>query len=133
MIQLATGFHFDDLPMGTRFRSRSRTVTETDLVNFVNFSWLNEELFTDHSNRSRMAISGRVVPGAMIYSMAEGLVIPTTPQGTGLAFLSMGFDIKGPTYVNDTIHVEIEVTEIKLQSRKPAAKKTADEPTPVEA
>ena len=53
-------------------------------------------------------------------SMAEGLVIPTTLQGSGLAFLSMGFDIKGPTYVNDTIHVEIEVTEIKPTSKDPA-------------
>jgi acyl dehydratase len=31
----------------------------------------------------------------------------------------MGFDIKGPTYVGDTIHVEIEVTEIKPTSKDP--------------
>ena len=62
---------------------------------------------------------GHPVPGALVYSMAEGLVIPTTLQGTGLAFLSMGFDIKGPTYVDDTIHVEIEVTEIKPTSKNP--------------
>ena len=60
------------------------------------------------------------MPGALVYSMAEGLVIPTTLQGSGLAFLSMGFDIKGPTYVGDTIHVEIEVTEIKPTSKDPA-------------
>ena len=29
----------------------------------------------------------------------------------------MGFDIKGPTYVGDTIHVEIEVSEIKPTSK----------------
>ncbi len=46
-------------------------------------------------------------------------MIPTTLQGTGLAFLSMDFDIKGPTYVGDTIHVEIEVTEIKPTSKDP--------------
>ena len=44
-------------------------------------------------------------------------MIPTTLQGTGLAFLSMGFDIKGPTYVGDTIHVEIELTEIRPTPR----------------
>ena len=37
-----------------------------------------------------------------------------------IAFLSMGFDIKGPTYVNDTIHVEIEITEIKPTSKDPS-------------
>jgi len=50
---------------------------------------------------------------------AEGLVIPTTLQGTGLAFLSMGFEFKGPTYVKRHIHVEIEVTEIKPTSKNP--------------
>ena len=65
---------------------------------------------------------GHPVPGALVYSMAEGLVIPTTLQGSGLAFLSMGFDIKGPTYVGDTIHVEIEVTEIKPTSKDPCAR-----------
>ena len=29
----------------------------------------------------------------------------------------MGFDIKGPTYVGDTIHVECEVTEARLTSK----------------
>jgi acyl dehydratase len=32
----------------------------------------------------------------------------------------MGFDIKGPTYVGDTIHVEIELTEIKPTSKDPS-------------
>jgi acyl dehydratase len=63
---------------------------------------------------------GHPVPGALVYSMAEGLVIPTTLQGTGLAFLSMGFDIKDPTYVGDTIHVEIELSEIKPTSKDPS-------------
>ena len=65
----------------------------------------------------------RLVVLLVLYFMASaamGLVIPTTLQGTGLAFLSMGFDIKGPTYVNDTIHVEIEVTEIKPTSKDPS-------------
>jgi len=31
----------------------------------------------------------------------------------------MGFDIKGPTYVGDTIHVEIEVTEVRPTSKDP--------------
>jgi acyl dehydratase len=31
----------------------------------------------------------------------------------------MELDIKGPTYVGDTIHVEIEVSEIKPTSKDP--------------
>lgn len=116
MIQLNTGFYFDDLPSGVRFRSRARTVTEADLVSFINLTWLNEELFTDTSDRARMAIPGRVVPGALIYAFAEGLITPSM-QGTGLAFLNAELDIAAPTFVGDTIHVECEVIE-----RRPTAK-----------
>ena len=82
----------------------------------------SEELFTntEYIKSHAPMRGGHPVPGALVYSMAEGLVIPTTLQGSGLAFLSMGFDIKGPTYVGDTIHVEIELTEIKPTSKDPS-------------
>ncbi len=35
-------------------------------------------------------------------------------QGVGLAFLNMNLDIKAPTFVGDTIHVECEVIESEL-------------------
>ncbi|MEO7231507.1 MAG: acyl dehydratase [Polaromonas sp.] len=115
-MQLNTGFHFEDLHMGVCFRSRGRTVTEADLVAFINLSWLNEELFTNTSDRSHMAISGRVVPGALIYAFAEGLITPSM-QGTGLAFLNAELDIVAPTFVGDTIHVECEVIECRTTAK----------------
>lgn len=111
-----TGFYWDDLGMGARFRSRSRTITETDLVNFVNLSWLNEELFTNAHDRQDMAIPGRVVPAALLYACAEGLVTPSM-QGTGLAFLNASLDVSAPTFIGDTIHVECEVIEHRLTSK----------------
>ena len=38
-------------------------------------------------------------------------------QDTGLAFLNATLDVKAPTLVGDTIHVEGEVTELRLASR----------------
>ena len=38
-------------------------------------------------------------------------------QDTGLAFLNATIDIKGPTVVGDTIHVECEVAERRLASK----------------
>ena len=84
---LGMGPYWDDLSVGDRFRSAGRTLTETDLVNFVNLSWLTEELFTNTEDREHMAIAGRVVPAALVYSCAEGLLLPMI-QGTGLAFLN---------------------------------------------
>jgi acyl dehydratase len=113
---LGMGPFWDDLSVGDRFRTVGRTLTETDLVNFVNLSWLTEELFTNTEDRKNMAIAGRVVPGALVYACAEGLLLPMI-QGTGLAFLNATLDVKAPTFVGDTIHVECKVIEVRETSK----------------
>jgi acyl dehydratase len=109
------GYCYEDLEVGFRFRTHRRTIAEADVAAFVNLTWLTEELFAvaDDSNR---AIKGRPVPGALVYAFAEGLLLPTM-QDTGLAFLNCTLDVKGPTVVGDTIHVESEVTEARLASK----------------
>lgn len=109
------GFSFEDLRIGFRFRTHRRSIAEADLAAFVNLAWLTEELFTVDDDSAR-AIKGRAVPGALVYSFAEGLLLPTM-QDTGLAFLNATLDVKGPTVVGDTIHVEAEVTEHRLTSK----------------
>jgi len=120
--QLGEGWNWRELKIGDRFITYGRTLFEADLLNFVTLCGFSEELFTNKEYIQSHAPmrGGHPVPGALVYSMAEGLVIPTTLQGSGLAFLSMGFDIKRPTYVGDTIHVEIEVSEIKPTSKDAA-------------
>ena len=112
---IGRGYCYEDLKLGFRFRTHRRTIAESDLASFINLTWLTEELFAvaDDSNR---AIKGRPVPGALVYSFAEGLLLPTM-QDTGLAFLNATLDVKGPTSVGDTIRVESEVTEARLTSK----------------
>jgi acyl dehydratase len=105
------GFTFDDLKVGMQFRTHRRTILEADLAAFVNLAWLTEELFAVEEEGKK-----RLVPGALVYSFAEGLLLPTM-QDTGLAFLNATLDVKAPTVVGDTIHVECEVTE-----QRPASK-----------
>ena len=109
------GFCFEDLRLGFRFRTHRRTIAESDLAGFVNLTWLTEELFVVEDDSAR-AIKGRAVPAALVYSFAEGLLLPTM-QDTGLAFLNATLDVKGPTRVGDTIHVEAEVIEHRLTSK----------------
>ena len=112
---IGRGFCYEDLKVGMRFRTHRRTIAESDLANFVNLTWLTEELFAVEDDSSR-AIKGRAVPGALVYSFAEGLLLPSM-QDTGLAFLGATLDVKAPTVVGDTIHVEVEVTECRLTSK----------------
>ena len=109
------GFHFEDLAVGCRFRTHRRTLAEADLAQFVNLTWLTEELFAVADDSGRV-IKGRPVPAALVYSFAEGLLLPSM-QETGLAFLNATLDVKGPTFVGDTIHVECEVVEHRLTSK----------------
>ena len=112
---IGRGYCYEDLKVGMRFRTHRRTIAESDLAAFVNLTWLTEELFTVEDDSQR-AIKGRAVPGALVYSFAEGLLLPSM-QDTGLAFLGAKLDVKGPTVVGDTIHVEVEVTEARLTSK----------------
>lgn len=112
---IGRGFCYEELAIGFRFRTHRRTICETDVSNFVNLSWLTEELFAVADDEGR-AIKGRAVPGALIYAFAEGLLLPMM-QDTGLAFLNATLDVKGPTVIGDTIHVECEVTEARLTSK----------------
>jgi acyl dehydratase len=112
---IGRGFAYEDLKVGTKFRTHRRTIAESDVASFVNLTWLTEELFAV-ADDSQRAIKGRAVPGALVYSFAEGLLLPSM-QDTGLAFLNATVDVKGPTVVGDTIHVECEVTEARLTSR----------------
>src|SRR5258708_10548140 len=104
------GFCCEDLLLGFRFRTHRRTIAESDLAGFVNLTWLTEELFAVQEGEmsdSARAIKGRAVPAALVYSFAEGLLLPTM-QDTGLAFLNATLDLKAPTLVGDTIHVAAE-------------------------
>lgn len=118
MKQAGHGLYWQDLPVGMQIKTYGRTITETDIVNFISCTGMLEVIFTDMEHaRAHSAIPGRAAPGALVYSIAEGLVLMGTLQGTGLAFLGMELDVKGPTVAGDTIHVEIEVIE-----QRPASK-----------
>jgi acyl dehydratase len=111
MMIVGRGFAFEDLKLGMRFRTHRRTILEVDLAAFINLAGLTEELFTVAEQDRK-----RLVPGALVYSFAEGLLLPTM-QDTGLAFLNATLDVKAPTLVGDTIHVECEVIEHRLASK----------------
>ena len=108
---IGRGFTFADLRVGFRFRTHRRTILEADLAAFANLTWLTEELFVVKEERNQ-----QLVPGALVYCFAEGLLLASM-QDTGIAFLGATLDVKGPTRVGDTLHVECEVIEHRLTSK----------------
>lgn len=88
------GCYFDDLPLGRKFKTVGRTITEADIVAFVNTTGMTEVLFTNiEFLRHESDLTGRVAPGAFVFCIAEGLLTQATMQGTGLAFLNMECEV----------------------------------------
>ncbi len=115
---LGHGFFYQDWHVGYEFETLTRTVTETDVMNFVGVSGMTEELFTSREYlEEHTDFAGQLVPGALVFSLAEGLVIPATIARTGIAFLGCEMNITGPTFVGDTLRVQGEVTEIRPASK----------------
>ena len=120
METVGLGFYFEDLPVGRKFRTIGRTVTEPDIVNFCNCIGMTEVLFTNlEFLKHESKIKGRVAPGALAYGFAEGLLAQATLQHTGYAFLGMELNIENPVFAGDTIHVECEVIEARRSRSKP--------------
>ena len=123
---LMHGRTWPEMPVGFQFRTDGRTITETDLISFVSLAGVNEPLFFDERFGQANGYAGRLVPGMMTFSYAEGLVIQTgSIHGTGLAFLHMELDIKAPTFVGDTIAVVV-----RSPSREPLRVATAGSSRP---
>jgi acyl dehydratase len=109
---------WQELPVGSKFRTAARTLTESDLVNFVGYMGFTESLFQDETYvRSHTQFKSRIVPAALTFCVAEGLVIQTgVVEGTGIALLEASFKVGHPVFVNDTIHAEVEVVEVRPTS-----------------
>ena len=117
---MTIGLRFEELEIGVKRKSLGRTVTETDVVNFIGLSNMYEPLFADIEYIQNESLFGRrIAPGALTYSLAEGLILQMgVLHGTGLAFLGAEFNTPAPVFVGDTLYVEQDVLE-KRETSKP--------------
>ncbi len=64
---LGLGYYWQDLNAGQRFQTFRRTITETDLVNFISTTGMLETIFIDTTYASG-AIKGRPVPARLLWA-----------------------------------------------------------------
>ncbi|WP_454689484.1 MaoC family dehydratase [Achromobacter aloeverae] len=114
---LGQGFYWQDLKEGQRFHTFRRTVTETDIVNFISVTGMLEAIFID-TTYEHGAMRGRPAPGGLTYGLIEGMLMQTMVQGTGLALLEVHKKMLAPVVAGDTIWAEVEVTGIKPTSKQ---------------
>lgn len=112
---LGRGFYWQEIEVGQRFQTFKRTITETDIVNFISVTGMLESIFIDKTFE-RGAIQGRPAPGALTYGIIEGFIMQGMVQGTGLALLEVHKKVLAPVLEGDTIWATIEITHIRPTS-----------------
>ena len=117
---LTQGVTFEEHTVGATYRTLARTVSETDIVSFVNLCGFTEPLFMDMEYVARESVFGRrAAPAALTFALAEGLIMQTgLIHGTGMAFLGGELRVIAPVLAGDTIRVEVEVAD-KRETKKP--------------
>jgi acyl dehydratase len=93
-----------------------RTIAEADMLAFVQLTGLFEELWLDAGKAERTGLyAGRLVPGYMTLTFAEGLFVLTGAMRGARGSLGVT-DVKwmAPVTVGDTIRCEIEVVEARV-------------------
>lgn len=118
---METTKYFEDYAVGDRYITLSRTVTETDVVNFVCFTGLYEELFlSDEFIKKESVFKSRPVPAGLTFAIAEGLYIQLGYlHRSAVGFLGLDeLRVLAPLYCGETMKCEVEVVK-KRETKNP--------------
>ena len=103
--------YFENYEIGERWKSRGRTITETDIVMFSSLTGDFYPLHTDKEYAKNSFFKQRIAHGMLVLSFAVGL----TKMDPDIVVANYGIDklrFIHPVFINDTIRVELEVIDL---------------------
>jgi len=104
--------YFEDFKVGQKIVTRSRTVTEADIVMFAALSGDWYGIHVDAELAKKTIFGGRIAHGLLVLSIASGFVAPY--DIAVIAFYGMDkVRFTAPVKLGDTIHLVTEVIELK--------------------
>ena len=105
---------FEDAEVGETFETQGRTITEADVMNFAGVSGDFNHLHTDAEAMAETEFGQRIVHGAFVFSAMTGLLWQARGDERDDVVAFYGVDhlrFTAPSFIGDTIHVELEVAE----------------------
>jgi acyl dehydratase len=108
-----TGRYYEEFEVGTTYdHDKRRTVTESDNQRFCDLTMNQQPLHLDAEFAAGTEFGERIVNGLYTMSLAVGLSIPDTTDGTIVANLAYD-DVEhpAPVYVGDTLRARTTVTD----------------------
>ncbi len=114
----ARGLTFDEFEIGTKYISQGRTVTEADVVTFAGLSGDFNPLHIDAEFGKTTPFGQRIAHGMLVAAMSTGMAQWIGLfEGTIIALMEQVIRYKGAVKFGDTIHLELEVLEMKETSK----------------
>ncbi len=115
-----SGLFYEDYEVGARVRTSGRTVTETDIVQFLNLCRNLEPQFSNREFYEKEWVFKRLAtPGALTFTFMTGLFTHLgLLSGTGNGFLGLDeMRMPAPLFCGDTLFIDVTVLEKRI-SRK---------------
>lgn len=111
--------YFEDLEVGQSWTSRSRTVTESDVVGFAGLSGDFNPIHLDAQSTKEGIFGQRVAHGILGIAMATGFL-----DSLGLFAATMGamlsiddWQFTAPIFIGDTIRLRMTIEELRPTSK----------------
>lgn len=109
--------YFDDLTVGQQWTSPSRTITQTDIVNYAGLSGDFNPIHMDHEFAKSTPFGQPIAHGLLIMAIGSGLAVPCPAMRT-IAFLQIReWHFREPVLIGDTIRLQTTVLEITPRGR----------------
>lgn len=117
-IEQLRGKHFEEMTVGDIAESPGRTITESDITLFADFTGDYNPVHI-HAEYAKKTIYGeQVAHGLLGLSIAGGLAWRTgLLEGTAEALIGMDWKFRNPIYIGDTIRLLAEVQKKKEMPR----------------
>lgn len=113
-----TPLYFEEFELGREYVTRSRTITEADVVAFAGLSGDFNPLHVDEEFGKTTIFGTRIAHGLLGLSVASGLINQLgIGEGTVMAFLGLTWNFKGVIRFGDTITVRQTVSEKRETSK----------------
>lgn len=104
-------YHWEDIEPGMSLKTHSRTITNSDIINFGNLTWDHFYAHTDTTSLDGTIFDHRTAHGYFIVSLAAGLFVYPNKGPVAANYGLEDIRFIRPLYDNDTVHVRLTCKE----------------------